>query len=61
MSKTPDKSPPENSEKAEQASHPGGRESDANTAKKPPRQVREGEDNLRQRAEWFRRRSGGQD
>lgn len=61
MSKTPDKPQPERPEKAEQALHSGGRPSDADATKKPPRPVREGKDNLRQRAEWFRRRSGGED
>jgi hypothetical protein len=36
----------------------GNRPIDAGLTENPRRPVREGPDNLRQRAEWFRRRSG---
>jgi hypothetical protein len=57
MSKKPDKSPPEDPKKANETVDADP--VDENAAGKPLRRVSEGRDNLRQRAEWFRRREGG--
>jgi hypothetical protein len=58
MNKRPDKSPPEDSKKADQAVD-SEHSADENATGKPLRRAGEGPDNLRQRAEWFRRREGG--
>ena len=57
MNKKPGKPPPQDS-KADQtvdSDHPA----DEKGTGKPLRPAGEGPDNLRQRAEWFRRRQGG--
>ena len=57
MNKKPDKSPPKDPKRANETV--GADPVDENAAGKPLRRVGEGRDNLRQRAEWFRRREGG--
>ena len=60
MNKTPGKSPSKRPKNAGQELDSRG-PIDANVPNKPPRPVHEGNENLRQRAEWFRRRTGGED
>jgi hypothetical protein len=55
MNDKPVKSPSADSKKAERDT---GRATDADLTKNAPRPVREGPENLDQRAEWFRRRTG---
>jgi hypothetical protein len=58
MNNKPDKSPPEDSKKADvkvDSDHSVEKKGTKNTL----RPVREGPENLRQRADWFRRRTGG--
>jgi hypothetical protein len=58
MNSKPDKSAPEDSKKPDRGVD-SDRPVDANVTKNTVRPVREGPENLRQRAEWFRRRTGG--
>jgi hypothetical protein len=57
MKNKPGKSPAKDSRNANQEAD-ADRSRDADVTKNTPRPVREGPENLRQRAEWFRRRSG---
>ncbi len=59
MTAKPSKSFPENSSDAKRKT---GSDDSADHAvtKDAPRPVREGKENLRQRAEWFRNRTGGE-
>jgi hypothetical protein len=58
MNSKPGKSAPEDSKKPDRGVD-SDRPVDANVTKNTVRPVREGPENLRQRAEWFRRRTGG--
>ena len=60
MSKKPGKPPSEALKKADQAVKSDRPASERATGK-PLRRAGEGPDNLRQRAEWFRRRAGSGD
>jgi hypothetical protein len=58
MNSKPGKPAPEDSKKPDQGVD-SDRPVDANVTKNTVRPVREGPENLRQRADWFRRRTGG--
>jgi hypothetical protein len=57
MNNKPGKPAPEDSRKADRAVE-SDHSADKNVSKNDLRPVREGPENLRQRAEWFRRRAG---
>jgi len=58
MNNKPASSPPGNSKKVDREVD-SDRSVDKNVTKKAVRPVREGPENLRQRADWFLRRRGG--